>query len=355
LNSIKSLFAAVGVILLMVSVGVAQPTITANDIPNTPGNWIDYESVYAEEGITGYDLGSPGGGNNWDFTEFEPNEWKRETLVNPEDSPFHETFQRGNRVTMETDTTQPEVGYNYMELAQQSLTGLGFGIVMDTLRMALVFTNTSPTLNFPVEFDDRWVTFMESTFMETQSVDTIWFHYDAYGRMTTPGGAFDCIRLQSYSHHWVLREGEEPTSYSHYGYDWFAPGIGGLVGLGSFEGEDDPEFAEAEELRWLADYSLSVDNQPELLRPEGYSLTQNYPNPFNSRTMICYQTPRNGCVNLKVYDHSGRLVEVLQDGNVTVGFHSLVWDATDFPTGIYFIRLTNVYVGFKTIKLVLIK
>lgn len=75
--------------------------------------------------------------------------------------------------------------------------------------------------------------------------------------------------------------------------------------------------------------------------PVVFGLEQNYPNPFNPRTDIVYYVAGPGPVRLTVYDLLGREVAVLVDGALSPGTHSVAWDATTFPSGIYVYRLTS--------------
>ncbi len=100
----------------------------------------------------------------------------------------------------------------------------------------------------------------------------------------------------------------------------------------------------------------SVDD--DLLK-HGFKLYQNYPNPFNPKTNIVYQLSTASYVVLKIYDLLGREIETLVDGLHETGSQSVEWNAEDFPSGIYFYRLT-VTDGDKTSytqtkKLVLLK
>ena len=88
--------------------------------------------------------------------------------------------------------------------------------------------------------------------------------------------------------------------------------------------------------------------------PKSYSLSQNYPNPFNPTTVISYELPMNSQVTLKVYDVLGREVRTLVNAREDAGRHSVYFNASDLPSGVYFYRLeAGTY--HNTIKLVLLK
>ncbi len=73
--------------------------------------------------------------------------------------------------------------------------------------------------------------------------------------------------------------------------------------------------------------------------PKGFFLAQNYPNPFNPSAVISYYLPVNSFVTLKVYDVLGREVKTLTNGRETAGSHSIVFNADNLPSGVYFYRL----------------
>ena len=89
--------------------------------------------------------------------------------------------------------------------------------------------------------------------------------------------------------------------------------------------------------------------------PTEFSLLQNYPNPFNPSTMIRYTLKISGVVRLSVYDLLGREVAVLVNNEIkTAGQHRTVFDATNFPSGVYFYKLqTKSYTESK--RMILIK
>ncbi|MCX6144746.1 MAG: T9SS type A sorting domain-containing protein [Ignavibacteriales bacterium] len=86
--------------------------------------------------------------------------------------------------------------------------------------------------------------------------------------------------------------------------------------------------------------SLFVD---DVKREEGipteYSISQNYPNPFNPSTEITFAIPKASHVTLAVVDALGRVQAVLVDGEKSAGRYSVSWNASNFPSGIYFYRV----------------
>jgi hypothetical protein len=73
--------------------------------------------------------------------------------------------------------------------------------------------------------------------------------------------------------------------------------------------------------------------------PRFYRLGQNYPNPFNARTMIDFDLPRSSQVTIEIYDMLGRRAEILANDFLEAGYHQIIWDAADQPSGIYFYRI----------------
>lgn len=71
-----------------------------------------------------------------------------------------------------------------------------------------------------------------------------------------------------------------------------------------------------------------------------FSLSQNYPNPFNPVTGIKYDIPRTGFVTLKIFNSIGMDVVKLVNETKQQGTHEVTWDASDFPSGVYFYELS---------------
>jgi glucose/arabinose dehydrogenase len=97
--------------------------------------------------------------------------------------------------------------------------------------------------------------------------------------------------------------------------------------------------------------SSGVNNQNT---PVTFTLEQNYPNPFNPVTTIKYSLDKRTYLTLKIFDGLGRELETLTAGEKEAGNYEITWDAANYPTAVYFYRLTNGETSVEK-KMVLIK
>jgi hypothetical protein len=74
--------------------------------------------------------------------------------------------------------------------------------------------------------------------------------------------------------------------------------------------------------------------------PSSFKLMQNYPNPFNPATNIEFDLEKNSFVKLVVYDVLGREVAVLVNEEMRAGTYNADWNAANYPSGVYFYRIT---------------
>ncbi|SVD11852.1 uncharacterized protein METZ01_LOCUS364706, partial [marine metagenome] len=101
------------------------------------------------------------------------------------------------------------------------------------------------------------------------------------------------------------------------------------------------------------DIAVSVINLTEVL-PEAFRLDRAYPNPFNPATTLSFALPIESDVSITIYNLQGRQVTTLVDGNMTAGYHSVVWNADSYSSGVYFVKMVaGEYVN--TQKLMLVK
>ncbi len=73
--------------------------------------------------------------------------------------------------------------------------------------------------------------------------------------------------------------------------------------------------------------------------PSSHNMLQAYPNPFNPQTKIRFYLDKAEDVSVDVFDLNGRHVLSLISGFRPQGEHSVAWQATSLPNGIYLLRL----------------
>jgi photosystem II stability/assembly factor-like uncharacterized protein len=108
-------------------------------------------------------------------------------------------------------------------------------------------------------------------------------------------------------------------------------------------------------LRTTIDKSVGLDEQKNKSYPESSQLFQNYPNPFNANTAISYQLSAVSDVELSIYNLVGQKVVTLISKKQPAGNYRVEWDASDFSSGVYFLRLVTDKGFTNTKKLVVLK
>jgi hypothetical protein len=69
-----------------------------------------------------------------------------------------------------------------------------------------------------------------------------------------------------------------------------------------------------------------------------------FPNPFINSTEIRYSIPRSISVTIKIYNVFGvQIKEVLNEAFHKNGSYKVIFDASDFPSGVYFYTLITPY------------
>jgi hypothetical protein len=107
-------------------------------------------------------------------------------------------------------------------------------------------------------------------------------------------------------------------------------------------------------VRWSFVTSITGLSQTENEVPMVFKLYNNYPNPFNPVTSIKFDVPKKTFVNIEVFNAIGQRVSQLVNMDLPAGKYNIDWDASAYPSGIYFYRIVTS--GFTdTRKMVLVK
>jgi len=93
------------------------------------------------------------------------------------------------------------------------------------------------------------------------------------------------------------------------------------------------------DLNWF-DMVNAIENGNFNNKPTSFTLSQNYPNPFNPTTQINFQIPKADKVTLEIYNIIGQRVATLVDQKMAPGEYTIVWDAYNAASGVYFYKLS---------------
>ena len=160
-----------------------------------------------------------------------------------------------------------------------------------------------------------------------------------YSNMNLPDGATGYGNIESnpqFSDDYTL---QETSPCIDAGIAYFEAGGEILVNLSESEyAGDSPDMGAFEWQENLSNnYELEITN---------YELLNAYPNPFNPRTTINFTIPtvephRNS--SLQIYNLQGQLVEQLVSSGSSswqeAGYHQVIWNAENYPSGVYIAKL----------------
>ncbi|MCC7159653.1 MAG: T9SS type A sorting domain-containing protein [Ignavibacteria bacterium] len=82
-------------------------------------------------------------------------------------------------------------------------------------------------------------------------------------------------------------------------------------------------------------------------------LKQNYPNPFNPVTNIEFKIPRRTFAELKIFDVTGKLIDILLSSELQPGTYSAKWNALNYSSGVYlYLLVTSEFTQTKRMMLI---
>ena len=100
--------------------------------------------------------------------------------------------------------------------------------------------------------------------------------------------------------------------------------------------------------------SYSASNEIYQYGPYSFELKNVVPNPFNPVAQIEFSLSNDGFVELSAFNLKGQEVDRIFTGFQSKGLHNYTWEASDLPTGIYYIKLRQGK-NLQTTKAILMK
>ncbi len=210
------------------------------------------------------------------------------------------------------------------------IVGTGTDGLFESLAPLATAKLPAPTLTWPANGETKTGTYPEMTWEKV--TDAIYYRIQVseHASMTAP--LFDStFKAREFMR---VRNLTSPRQY------YWRVATGSTGGLGT----------------WSAIWSFNtgevVSVKPTSIR--SFALHQNYPNPFQPVTTISFSLELPGNVDISVYSLLGTRVAAIANGHFSGGRHSVMFDASDLPDGVYIYRLTTKH-GSEIRRLIVLK
>ncbi|MDD5361686.1 MAG: T9SS type A sorting domain-containing protein [Ignavibacteria bacterium] len=184
----------------------------------------------------------------------------------------------------------------------------------------------------------------ERIFYKIKSISSTGIAFAAGYRIDIPDNKITTMKTTNYGANWIVNDFNQ---------------LGGIYGISL--NDQNNFFMSGTEFTNLYPFILKSTNGGSVFvnqigteNPSSFTLHQNYPNPFNPSTKISFDIPKNGIIKLSVFNSLGQEVHVLLNEYMNPGSYSTNWNASGFPSGVYFYKLESGSL-IQTKKMLLIK
>ncbi len=86
--------------------------------------------------------------------------------------------------------------------------------------------------------------------------------------------------------------------------------------------------------------TVDIEFSPDPI-PDRPALGTLYPNPFQTEVVIPFQIDAVGHVRVEVFNVMGQRAAVVADGMLPAGYHSVGWNGSTLPSGVYVVRFSH--------------
>lgn len=359
------------IILFSAQSGYAQITLTASDFANIYAEGNSY-TTYFDMTTSSVDIGQPGGGNAWDFSNLNSSFFTVAVMVAPSSTPQSAQFPDANYATFVEDDSVAGYGtYSYYHLGNNfercgnyEKTEIVVGTVTESESH---FTPYEISTKLPLTAGTTWTQSYESVVTTTMpplppmnETDDVTFTrtVDAWGTMLIPGVTDPIEALRVRLDETMVTHNTGGDSYIRWiSYEFITKSYT-IVGI-TLADTLSPDSGVVDIIGGGWGVSSVTDVQDDNYVADNFKLEQNYPNPFNPTTTISYSIPvvemgHSLPVQLKVYDMLGHQVATLVNRKQAPGKYSVKFNASKLSSGIYFYTLqTGDFIQTK--KCILIK
>lgn len=313
-----------GSLVLMCSVSLAQPTLTATGINPVIGESFTFN------GSTYVSPGSAGASQTWNLASMSGTPGELTTVVAPSSTPNGTSFP-GSNIAWSTPTS----GVSYFKTSVTALQYYGGvsggGTVMpysnpeDFLHFPCTFTNT---------FSDTWATQFLSGAYTFYRTGTTTVTADGYGTLITPTTTYtDVMRVhfvQVYQDSAYIG-GPYIITYNNDEYMWYKEGahvqIAAVYTLTTSAGG--PYTGGL-----YVTGSVGIDNSSDFI-----SSSNLFPNPASDKVTVDFTLTENQKVDVRLFNAVGEQVEINQNADGIQGENTMQLDIANLAEGIYFAQI----------------
>jgi hypothetical protein len=330
----------------------AQITITSTDVSNyfAVGNSVARHYTDWFSSSYTFDIGSAGGGNNWNFAGIGSQTPDIFSLLSVDviTTPYASLFPGATFATyIDLDPygswSYFSLGSNMGNMGQASTSGAFQGV------FTVINNPASIEMQLPMTYNTTWFQSYVTTSSypgnpTAQTNYSINVVVDAWGTMTLPGGgSFEALRI---------RKSTSAIGYTDVQYSFLAKNGANVSVWTSDPNPPTSGVIDVDGYSWNTPFTSDVEQISG--PPQDFNLAQNYPNPFNPSTKIEYSIPQSSFVQLKVYDILGNEVATLVNEEQAVGSYRADFSGAGLSSGMYIAKLqAGNYT--KTIKMTLMK
>ncbi len=323
----------------------AQISITQDDVASwlTLGNTLNAHSDTTTQML---DIGASGEQSVWNFSNIHADVDYDIQVINPSRSEFDTSYNASNIASFYQDEINgsPYEHWLYYTLNEQHLILYGEVVRQPEIPdiTQTIYTPARLIYSFPIDYNTNWsqtisgnivlwhdgipTTIESGTFSISASVD-------GYGTISLPDGSSDnALRIK-----YDVRKVFQRDYSRQITYTWLTASGRRFSVVTNDTSATGGEIT-AEHISWAIPSNLTEVRENQT-NPVKYSLSQNYPNPFNPSTNINYEIPFESKVSLKIYNSIGKEVRTLINEDQSAGKHSVSFNASALPSGIYFARM----------------
>ena len=245
-------------------------------------------------------------------------------------------------------TPMPNSGY-VIAYDEYGIASTALSIGTDEQWVGVLFTSLNEGYVTEIDFGLVW-----EVFWNTDELNWEVAIYDSFDGVT-PGTLFQSVSGSSFVGGWntVQIDSMEVESgqdffigirFANNGYVYAYDNIGELSGRSYFSSNgvnyDNglSSYGDANIRAKVSTETYVTIDEKEIL-PTIANLHPNYPNPFNPGTMLSFSIENQTKVILEIFDINGRNIETLVNKILPFGDHQFYWNASDYSSGVYFVRL----------------